>query len=164
MPFCPECRAEYRKGFTTCANCDVELVEEMDLPEVMSDAEIIASMTEEELISVARGTLEWCREVQQKLLEQRIPAVIREAEDVVAEAGHMLILQVVIRKQDLESAAASFDDDLVDALERDGLAGDALTLGDEAEDEEPGEEEDVPPACPASPKTLRVSWGSATRS
>jgi hypothetical protein len=27
--FCPECKAEYRPGFTRCADCDVELVENL---------------------------------------------------------------------------------------------------------------------------------------
>jgi hypothetical protein len=27
--FCPECRSEYREGFTTCADCDVALVPEL---------------------------------------------------------------------------------------------------------------------------------------
>lgn len=27
--FCPECRAEYREGFTRCADCDVDLVAEL---------------------------------------------------------------------------------------------------------------------------------------
>ncbi len=27
MPFCPECRDEYRPGFTHCVDCGVELVE-----------------------------------------------------------------------------------------------------------------------------------------
>jgi hypothetical protein len=27
--FCPECRAEYRPGFTRCSDCDVELVHEI---------------------------------------------------------------------------------------------------------------------------------------
>jgi hypothetical protein len=27
--FCPECRAEYRPGFTRCADCEVELVHEI---------------------------------------------------------------------------------------------------------------------------------------
>jgi len=27
--FCPECRAEYRPGFTRCSDCDVELVNEI---------------------------------------------------------------------------------------------------------------------------------------
>ena len=27
--FCPKCRAEYREGFDTCADCQVSLVEEL---------------------------------------------------------------------------------------------------------------------------------------
>lgn len=27
--FCPQCRAEYRKGFTKCSDCDVDLVHEL---------------------------------------------------------------------------------------------------------------------------------------
>lgn len=27
--FCPQCKAEYRQGFTRCADCEVELVDEM---------------------------------------------------------------------------------------------------------------------------------------
>ncbi len=27
--FCPECKVEYRPGFTRCADCDVELVDEL---------------------------------------------------------------------------------------------------------------------------------------
>ena len=30
--FCPKCGAEYRKGFTVCSDCGVELVEEAPLP------------------------------------------------------------------------------------------------------------------------------------
>jgi hypothetical protein len=35
--FCPECRAEYRPGFSRCADCDVDLVQE--LPMELSGAE-----------------------------------------------------------------------------------------------------------------------------
>ena len=34
--FCPECKAEYRPGFTRCSDCDVDLVEA--LPEPSSEA------------------------------------------------------------------------------------------------------------------------------
>ena len=35
MTFCPNCREEYRPGFTRCKDCDVELVE--SLPEEMPE-------------------------------------------------------------------------------------------------------------------------------
>jgi hypothetical protein len=28
--FCPECRAEYREGFTVCADCNVALVDDLE--------------------------------------------------------------------------------------------------------------------------------------
>jgi hypothetical protein len=32
--FCPKCRAEYRKGFNTCSDCNIDLVDELSpLPE-----------------------------------------------------------------------------------------------------------------------------------
>ena len=31
--FCPECRAEYRRGFTKCRDCDVDLVDSLAEPE-----------------------------------------------------------------------------------------------------------------------------------
>ena len=31
--YCPECRAEYREGFTTCSDCGVSLVESLAEPE-----------------------------------------------------------------------------------------------------------------------------------
>ena len=30
MPFCPECKSEYRTGFTDCADCQIPLVEKID--------------------------------------------------------------------------------------------------------------------------------------
>ncbi|HHY13142.1 MAG TPA: DUF2007 domain-containing protein [Thermoanaerobacterales bacterium] len=30
MPFCPKCGTEYRKGFSNCVDCKVELVESLD--------------------------------------------------------------------------------------------------------------------------------------
>jgi hypothetical protein len=37
--FCPECKAEYRPGFTHCSDCDVDLVEELPEKEASSDGE-----------------------------------------------------------------------------------------------------------------------------
>ena len=30
MPWCPECKAEYREGFTRCSDCKADLVEKLD--------------------------------------------------------------------------------------------------------------------------------------
>ncbi len=44
MPFCPICRIEYREGFATCSDCDMDLVsqlppEEPDIRETLKDEE-----------------------------------------------------------------------------------------------------------------------------
>ena len=46
--FCPKCRAEYREGFSTCADCNVDLVDDLppldeDTPEYVHFVEILAT-------------------------------------------------------------------------------------------------------------------------
>ena len=36
--FCPQCKAEYRRGFTRCADCDVDLVHELSLDPVATQS------------------------------------------------------------------------------------------------------------------------------
>ena len=38
--FCPECRAEYRPGFTHCVNCDVDLVAELPKQDWLDKADV----------------------------------------------------------------------------------------------------------------------------
>lgn len=33
MMFCPQCRAEYREGFSRCSDCGIELVRTLSIPE-----------------------------------------------------------------------------------------------------------------------------------
>ena len=38
--FCPQCKAEYRAGFTKCSDCDVDLVKELPVdPQPISETE-----------------------------------------------------------------------------------------------------------------------------
>jgi hypothetical protein len=54
--FCPKCGTEYRKGFTTCADCEVPLVSEapLKLPPVNKPKNIFRQL-DDKLISFVRG-------------------------------------------------------------------------------------------------------------
>lgn len=43
MPFCPVCQSEYRPGFARCADCDVDLVDQ--LPEDSKNLEMVEAGT-----------------------------------------------------------------------------------------------------------------------
>ncbi|WP_339063472.1 hypothetical protein [Tepidibacillus marianensis] len=40
MPWCPKCESEYREGFKRCKDCDVDLVEQLDIAEQTHDLEL----------------------------------------------------------------------------------------------------------------------------
>ena len=55
--FCPQCKAEYRAGFTRCADCDVDLVHELPVAEEPAHApqEIVWSGDSQ------NGCVAWCQ-------------------------------------------------------------------------------------------------------
>ena len=55
MPYCPQCLAEYRDGFTRCATCDVDLVEQLGEEMVLTEENIRRALEGKELLGVARG-------------------------------------------------------------------------------------------------------------
>ncbi len=163
MPFCPECRAEYRKGFDHCPRCDVDLVSEDELSQSLTDEEVIASMAEDELLPIVRGSIEGCRETQRKLLEKRVPAAIHEVQDAVAEAGHFRILQVVVRKEDAVQAQKVLNLEWVEDAQREGLIKDMEFAGAdgsyEGDDDEEEVDDEEDPACPACGCTKPLKKG-----
>ena len=58
--FCPKCRDEYRAGFTRCADCDVDLVEELPEVEEAPPLEMVTVLEtgDQSLIAVAKSVLE----------------------------------------------------------------------------------------------------------
>ena len=63
--FCPQCRSEYREGFTVCADCQVELVASLpELSPVASDERpnmelvTVFDSTNPALIGIAKTVLE----------------------------------------------------------------------------------------------------------
>jgi hypothetical protein len=157
MAFCPKCRSEYRAGITHCATCEVALVSEEELPKLMSDAEIIAALAEEELATVFEGPLASLRPVQEKLLEAGIPAALRQGEELKTEMGLFIKLSLVVRKEDLPRLIELLGEEYREDLAREGLLGDAPDQMDHPEDPDheegsgnpdgPGEGKAL--ACPA---------------
>lgn len=47
MPWCPKCKYEYREGITKCADCDVELVDELPIEEPEEMKEVPNELLEE---------------------------------------------------------------------------------------------------------------------
>lgn len=59
MPYCPNCRTEYREGIVTCADCEVPLV--TALPEVSHAApplELLLRTADAELLPVVLSALD----------------------------------------------------------------------------------------------------------
>jgi hypothetical protein len=58
--FCPDCGVEYREGYTRCADCDVDLVEEPPPVPELPSGELVAVLEtgDHSLVMVARGILE----------------------------------------------------------------------------------------------------------
>ena len=50
MPWCPKCRNEYRAGFTVCADCGVELVDQLGEEEVEKTSIVSAPIEEAKLL------------------------------------------------------------------------------------------------------------------
>lgn len=85
--YCPQCRDEFRSGFSRCATCDVELVEDLDAAAVPAPEHKEASRH----AAVAPQMLEYCgfleleeaRDARELLRAESIRAdiLIREAPD-----------------------------------------------------------------------------------
>lgn len=62
MPVCPECRSDYREGFTICADCRVSLVSELPPePAPAHDAaerEVVFSSANPAALAIAKSLLE----------------------------------------------------------------------------------------------------------
>ena len=56
--FCPNCRAEYRKGFLECSDCDVDLVEKLEPMPKMSAFVKLATIFSEGNIAVIKASLD----------------------------------------------------------------------------------------------------------
>ena len=100
---CPECKAEYRAGYTKCADCEVELVDKISAENERSSAfekvifkTVMTSFNQGE-IALAKSLLE-SNNVQcfvqgesfNSLLKTSIPVSIKVPEDSIEQAKEIL--------------------------------------------------------------------------
>ena len=80
--FCPECRDEYRPGFTRCATCDAALVASLDARKPETPSPVLAGAAPEGTLAAFCGflTIEEARQARNKLRGAKLPAdiLIRE--------------------------------------------------------------------------------------
>lgn len=82
MPYCPECRSEYRRGFERCPTCDVVLVAELSQVKADTTHEGIQQyLAQHKTIPIMTSTLEPCREVRDHLVACGVPCLIAEHEE-----------------------------------------------------------------------------------
>jgi len=130
MPYCPNCRTEYRLGFTRCSDCDAALVE--SLPDAEPEA---GTNTAIELVELATFPDEPEAEMIRELLEDNgITGVLRNDMGAgIAPAG--LDITLLVDRQDEERARA---------LYQEYFAGDEAAEAAEQADDDPRTKEETP--------------------
>lgn len=87
--FCPQCKAEYRPGFTHCTDCDVDLVDALPAEENFSEEEnsLLAGSSDANLQKVWAGNDQVeCVSICRRLRNANIPYLVRERDQQFLKA------------------------------------------------------------------------------
>ncbi len=146
MPYCPQCRAEYRPGFETCAHCDVSLVAELE-PDYLSDDAMAQMLEGKDLVAVGTGAIESAKELRRAMGRACVPCLLGPPQDSGARSCAPRV-SVYVAREDIERAGRVFEERLADLIDSgDLVAGEAGSVenseGDAALD-----------SCPACGATL----------
>jgi len=105
MPFCPNCRTEYRPGFTQCTDCGDPLVSE--LPELPRADEAVQELQLVKLLEFLTTTE---AEMVRELLEENgIPALLRGQADPLGIVSGAQPVALLVAEQDLERAMEIYE-------------------------------------------------------
>ncbi|RME20548.1 MAG: hypothetical protein D6806_16165 [Deltaproteobacteria bacterium] len=121
MPYCPQCLSEYREGFTRCADCDVELVDQLGEELELSEEAIQQALEGKELIEVARGELEVVKEVRALLSSQRVASIILEDKETKVPEGMAPRVVLVVAKHELDRARQVLGEKFKQMVETEGV-------------------------------------------
>ena len=123
MPFCPNCHAEYREGFTRCSSCDIDLVDQLAETLDLDEAAIADAMKGKDLVPVARGALDALRENKALLAQGQVASVIVADEEARVIPGAPRTMLLVVSKDDVEASAEVLGQNFQNMVSQEGLEG-----------------------------------------
>lgn len=124
MPWCPNCKTEYREGITHCADCKAELVAELSTEKVGTDD------TTSLLVKIDEEQMEFAKRLADFLEYSGVAVTMSEPEDG--------LISVYTTPEDLRDAKRHFQAFYAVEAERiqEKAAEAAFLLGEEPDDEE----------------------------
>src|SRR5512137_1560410 len=106
MPFCPNCKTEYRSGFTRCTDCDVQLV-----PSLPQEEPEVGDTGPVELVELAAFPNASEAEMIQELLEDNdISTVLRGDADPLGVVPGSTNIALLVKQADLPEAQRLYDE------------------------------------------------------
>lgn len=121
MPYCPDCQAEFREGFTRCNSCDVDLVETLPEPFDLSEENIKQALAGKDLIPVTRATLDVVKETRDLLSAHRVASLILDDENEKTPPGYPKRVILVVGSDDLEAAGKVLGESFHQMLDEEGI-------------------------------------------
>jgi elongation factor P--beta-lysine ligase len=109
MPFCPECKVEYRSGSTTCTDCKVDLVEAWPAPspEEVREKNLYKLDELAELADFSHfSEAEMIREL---LAANQIESTIRGESDQIYAGSPTRPVTLLVEKHNLDSAREIYE-------------------------------------------------------
>ena len=104
---CPICKSEYRDGFNKCADCDVELVNE--IPK-LNEQESQNGFNQNEAVEILQLSNFTDITFVKSLLESENILYSSYGESMVGKAGAGIKARIFIRKSDVEKAVVLLKD------------------------------------------------------
>ena len=105
MPFCPGCKTEYRKGFTHCVDCDLELVS--TLPQKSPELKQPDSMS---LVKLAGfSTVAEAKMIKELLEENGIETLLRGETDAIGIPSGAARIELLVVGEDLAHSTELYE-------------------------------------------------------
>ena len=108
MPFCPNCKTEYRSGFTQCADCNVDLVESVPQPTPEEIAEDNLCRLDDLSALADFSNRSEAEMIQELLADNQIESTLR-GEVYGYILGSVRPVTLLVEKHNLESAREIYE-------------------------------------------------------